>query len=60
MTDVVLAKSQTRAAAVTLRPVTEADTAECGQIIYGPFRCVAEWHHFPLDWPLVRCRDPPA
>jgi GNAT superfamily N-acetyltransferase len=35
---------------VQIRPVTTADTVECGRICYEAFSAIAEAHNFPVDW----------
>jgi GNAT superfamily N-acetyltransferase len=39
--------------AAKIRPIAEADAPECGRIIYEAFRCIAERHNFPRDFPSV-------
>ena len=38
---------------VTIRPVTEADTEECGRICYEAFKTISDAHNFRPDFPTV-------
>ncbi len=38
---------------IQLRKPTPADAEPCGRIIYEAFRCIAQQHNFPTDFPSV-------
>jgi predicted N-acetyltransferase YhbS len=38
---------------ITIRPAAASDTEACGRIIYEAFKCIADRHRFPPDFPTV-------
>ena len=38
---------------ITIRPAAASDTEACGRTIYEAFKCIADRHRFPPDFPTV-------
>src|SRR5271165_3498082 len=42
-----------KAMEVTIRPTTDADVDDVGQILYDAFNTIADLHNFPRDFPTL-------